>query len=270
MKVLLINIPSRFGKDGAMLPIDLLYLGGTIQRCGHSARIFDLSLNSIANPPGYDNFSPLYRLIEEYQPALIVYGGVAIAYGMAKKLSCQIKERYPDIFQIATGGLSSTYRVLIPNTSIDLILHGETEISLPMFLAKFTEGDSYNDLPGISYAKKGELIRNPAAAQVKDLDTIPFPAYDLIDIKLYMDNIDEWLGRWKHSMEKDYYFTDCVKRIGTKKNYIPIISGRGCTGGCLFCYRHVKGIRKHSVDYVINHLKYLKENFAHRRISLRR
>jgi len=217
MNVLLINTPPRLGKEGAILPIDLLYMGSTIQRCDHKAKIFDLALNSEANTLDYNKFSPLYQVIEEYQPAIIVFGGVAISYGTAKRLSRQIKERYPDIFQIAAGELSSTYKFLIPNTDIDVVFHGETEISLQMFLEKFTQGDSFTAIPGISYGKQGAIIRNPAAAQVKDLDTIPFPAYDLIDLKSYIENIDAWLGRWKNSMEKDYFFDDCVKRIGTKK-----------------------------------------------------
>ncbi|MBU4444230.1 radical SAM protein, partial [bacterium] len=43
--------------------------------------------------------------------------------------------------------------------------------------------------------------------------------------------------------------------------YFDILSGRGCIGNCTFCYRMIKGMRKHSVPYVIKHMMYLADNY---------
>jgi radical SAM superfamily enzyme YgiQ (UPF0313 family) len=40
-----------------------------------------------------------------------------------------------------------------------------------------------------------------------------------------------------------------------------IKTSRGCTNACAFCYRHFVGRRQHSVDYVIRHIRYLREEY---------
>ncbi len=262
MNILLINAISVKGND-AMIPLGLLYVGGIIQRSGHQAKILDQYLYAKDNNLGYDNFEPILKTIDEYKPLIIGYGGISTSYGSVKKLCRQIKARFPDICQIAGGPLASTYKLLLSNTDIDLVFHGETEISLPIFLSKFENANNYFETPGISYLYKGEITRNDPAMQIKDLDTVPFPPYDLIDIKRYLNNIEDWIVQYSGYMSDNPYHYDSIRKtIGKKKYFMPIISGRGCTNQCLFCYRHVKGIRKHSVDYVINHMKYLMENYG--------
>ena len=97
------------------------------------------------------NFDNIYRLIEDFKPSIVGFGGIATSYGRAKKLSLNIKNKYPEILQTAGGPLSSVYRLLLTKTSIDVIFHGETEVSLPIFLKKFEQKEPYYDTPGISY-----------------------------------------------------------------------------------------------------------------------
>lgn len=236
MNILLVNVPSRKGEGGYMTPLGLLYVGSIVERCGHNAKIIDLysgdvNLNSF-------NCCCLDKIIEDFKPSIIGYGGIATSYGRTKQLSIHIKNKYTDIIQIAGGPLASVYKLLLQKAKIDVVFHGETEINLPIFLKKLEKSESFNDLLGISYVVNGIIIRNSPVEQIKNLDTIPFPAYHLINMY-------------------DHLLLD--KKSG--KKYIYIISSRGCTHKCIFCYRHIKGIRQHSVDYVVNHIKYLKETY---------
>ena len=47
---------------------------------------------------------------------------------------------------------------------------------------------------------------------------------------------------------------------GSKYKYLEIVSSRGCTHRCRFCYRHVRGVRRHSVGYIIKYIKLLREH----------
>lgn len=260
MKIMLINSPSRKGAAGFLLPLGLLYVGGIIERCGHSAKIVDPYLDGI----DLDNFSlkKLFEGIEEYNPDVIGFGGIASSYGSTKYLSREIRSNYPEIFQVAGGPLSSTYKLLLTNTNIDLIFHGETEISLPIFLSKFADLKFYYDVPGVSYYRTGSIIRNNVPKQVKDLDIIPYPDYKLIDLYKYLHRTQDWLASHKLSLSNNYYYPDILEKLKNKEYYIPIITSRGCTHKCLFCYRHFKGIRKHSVNYVLSHMQFLIDSFG--------
>lgn len=242
-----------------MLPLGLLYVAGIIERCGHQAKILDPYLYDIKHNEFEEfNFEKIFEVIEEYSPAIIGYGGIATSYGRTKKISSRIKANYPEIFQIAGGPLSSTYELLLQKTAIDLVFHGETEISLPIFLSEFVGGGSHHAVPGVSYLQNGQVSRIQSAEQIKDLDLIPFPQYDLINVYDYLHKTEDLLGSQQFSGDDNLMYETAIKAIGSRSWYIPIITSRGCTHKCLFCYRHFKGIRRHSVEYVINHIKYLK------------
>jgi len=258
MNILLFNVPSRKGSGGFALPLGLLYVGGIIERCGHKAKIIDLYLDDAGE--GNLNIDRINRVIDKYKPPIIGYGGIATSYGRTKELSLHIKKYYPEIIQIAGGALSSVYKLSLTKTSIYAVFHGEAEVSLPLFLDRIKQKRSISDVPGISYSLNGEVVKNAPAKQIKNLDTIPHPAYHLVDMHKYLTPIKEWLDAHKLPLN-DSHYADLKKKIENKHNYIPIITARGCTNRCSFCYRHVRGVRQHSVDYVIGHIKYLKETY---------
>jgi radical SAM superfamily enzyme YgiQ (UPF0313 family) len=233
-RVLLINVPSRRGKGGIMLPLGLLYAGSIIERSGHSARIYDPYLNDenlIKLENG--NFSELDTILEEYHPDIVGFGGIASSFGHTHRISSYIKRKYPGILQISGGPLASVYKLLLTKTNVSLVFHGEAELTLPVFLERYCNGLPYTDIAGISTIDpEGEIHRNPLASQIEDLDEIPLPDYKLLDLKAY------------------------------QLKGMPIITSRGCTNRCSFCYRHMKGYRQNSVTYVISHMKFLIEKFG--------
>ena len=207
MNVLLVNVPSRKGKAGFMLPLGLLYVGAIIERSGHRAKIVDLYLNDI-------DF--LYRTIEEFNPAIIGFGGIATSYGQTKRLSLQIKERYPQILQIAGGALASTYELLLTKTKIDVVFHGETEVSLPLFLAGFDRGSLPLGVPGISYLSNGKIVKNPPPEQIKNIDEIPLPAYHLVDVKLYLHPVKDFVDSYSMLLNSNPTYRDLLKKSEIK------------------------------------------------------
>jgi len=262
MNILLINVPSRSGKGGFILPLGLLYVGGIIERCGHKVRILDLYLDDTdLKSLKSEDYGRVYKQIDEFNPDIIGYGGIATSYGRTKKLAKAVRSRYNGIFQIAGGPLASVYDLLLEKAGIDLVFHGETEKSLQVFLDNFSNKRPVFDISGVSYLRNGSITRNKEAGQVDDLDSIPFPAYHLVDVAKYMHSIDSWLSSNNSMIKESPKSADIINRIGNKKTFIPIVASRGCTHRCFFCYRHVHGVRRHSVKYVIDHIKYLQKTY---------
>lgn len=234
MHILLINVPSRRGAGGKFLPLGLLYVGALLERAGHVVKIIDPYLKD-PELKQFDagNYMDLDFAIDGFKPSVIGFGGIASSYGRTKKLSKHIKLNFPTVLQIAGGALASVYQLLLMKTNVDIVFHGETERTLPAFLKATENNQNWTTHPGISFKYNGFVQRNENPLQIENLDDIPMPAYHLINIHDYADGVIP----------------------------MPIITARGCTNACSFCYRHMKGYRQHSVNYVINHLRYL--NAAH-------
>ena len=87
-----------------------------------------------------------------------------------------------------------------------------------------------------------------------DVINSPVDAYKLLDIERYVvENGKQLQETFESHNSWDSYLGEC--------RYFDILSGRGCVGRCTFCYRMVKGMRKHSVSYVIEHMKYLYDTY---------
>ena len=158
MNILLINVPSRKGAEGFMLPLGLLYVGAIIERCGYKAKIVDLYLDDVKLKDG-GFFNKIDTIIEDYKPSIIGYSGIATSYGRTKQLSLYIKSNYPKIMQIVGGPLASVHDLLLTKTKVDVVFHGEAEVSLPIFLERYEQGEPISKVETPSPFPRRERIR---------------------------------------------------------------------------------------------------------------
>jgi magnesium-protoporphyrin IX monomethyl ester (oxidative) cyclase len=101
-------------------------------------------------------------------------------------------------------------------------------------------------IDGLGYKIDGKQKINPKLGFIKNLDSIPFPAY--------------------HLMELDKYFgLDASHGTRHKKRFCPIITSRGCPAKCTFCSAHqVWGnkYRMRSVENVLEEMRLLKDKYG--------
>ncbi|MCX8022713.1 MAG: B12-binding domain-containing radical SAM protein [Syntrophorhabdaceae bacterium] len=259
MKILLINAPSR--RYSIVPPLGLLQVGSILESLGYKTILYD----PLVYDPGLekDGFDYIENIVNEFCPDIIGYSGIATSYGSVKKISNIIRSKKPHIIQIAGGPLSSVYNLLLNQAKIDIVVHGEAEVSLPELMNKIEKGLSVENVPGISFINgNGEIKRNNLAEQVKDLDSIPLPAYHLIDLYRYVRHFKDSLALSAKNNNTSNELNEILNKIGDDDRWIEIVTGRGCTHRCLFCYRHMKGIRYYSADYVIKHIKFLNDTYG--------
>lgn len=246
-----------------MLPLGLLYAASIIERAGHRAKILDPHIDDLElTVMDSGDFSGIFKAIDDFKPSVIGYGGIATSFGRTKKISLAVKERFNSIIQIAGGPLASVSGLLLNKTAIGVVFHGETEASLPVFLDKIAYGKLLEGVPGISYRNGDKVLKNQDAEQVAYLDTIPFPAYHLVDLKRYFDSTTDLFKAYSGMIAENPLYAEIKERVGEGRSYVSIVTARGCTHRCSFCYRHMRGIRQHSTDYVIRHMKYLKDMYG--------
>jgi radical SAM superfamily enzyme YgiQ (UPF0313 family) len=122
----------------------------------------------------------------------------------------------------------------------DIVLLGEAEETLQELVA--FDQMNWPLIKGIAFNLEGKIICNARRTVIKELDEIPFPAWDLI-------NVQEYKKRW---IQSSGYFS---MNMGTT---------RGCPYKCNWCAKPIYGNRynSRSVENVVSELKILKEKYA--------
>jgi anaerobic magnesium-protoporphyrin IX monomethyl ester cyclase len=126
----------------------------------------------------------------------------------------------------------------------DYVLLGEGEETLAELVDRL-EGDqpaSVADILGLAYQENGQPRRAARRPDIRDLDSLPFPAWDLVDVERYRQI---WLER------HGYYSMNMV-------------TTRGCPYHCNWCAKPIWGQRYNvrSPENVAAEMKWLKQQFA--------
>lgn len=164
-------------------------------------------------------------------------------YRKLLKISDAINKSKDRPFYIIGGhGPSPEPKYFLKKTSADCIVIGEGELTVIELLNAIANKTSLNDVKGIAYRNdKDEVFVNKRRELISDVNSIPFPAYELFPIDYYR------LMRMPHAMSTDFV--------------MPILSGRGCTFSCTFCYRLDSGFRPRSSESIIDEIELLKKNY---------
>jgi len=130
----------------------------------------------------------------------------------------------------------------IKKTQADAIVMGEGEETVVELIEKVAKKKSLKDVKGIAYKDGKKVIVNQRRELIKDIDTIPLPAYKLFPM--------------------NYYRLLRVPRTENQDFVMPVLSGRGCIFSCVFCYRMDKGFRPRSNMSIIEEIKLLKKDYG--------
>ncbi len=98
-----------------------------------------------------------------------------------------LRERYPDR-TLVLGGVGTKAveeKVLRRAPWIDVICRGEAERTGPELLATLRRGGDLAGVRGISFCAGGRIVHTPDRERITDLDSIPLPAFERVDLKRY-------------------------------------------------------------------------------------
>lgn len=257
MKVLLINPPIRERVKADIPPWGLVYVAQSMLDEGHEVVFLDLNANRWSREEVLDRISKL-----DFD--LVGIGGLITQYSYLKWITLESKKKYPDIPIIAGGFVATPIpKIIFSNTGVDIICYGEADITVKELLKALESGKDLRSVKGLFLKKeKGDFLQTPPRPLIKNLDDIPIPksVYEkLLPMDIYIQNAS---GDDMKSLIKNSEFGKNLSEADLENiRHFNLITGRGCTHNCSFCYRMIKGIRKHSVNYVLEYLRYLKENY---------
>ena len=249
MNVLMIEVPT-LERDGSV-PFGLLYAASSAYRNGHNVKILDIAKENL-------NYADIKRTIEDFSPGLIGLGGITATYKNCKELARNIKNDFNDIPIVVGGVITSVTDLLLKNAQVDFVVHGEGEISFPNLINAIEDKKNISLVKGISFLKENKIFSTERQPRIGNLDDIPFPDYSLLEMNRYVESAEDWV-KWYFKDDANEYLKMIENLSGEK--LFPIITSRGCPYRCTFCYRHQKGWRQHSVEYVVKMMKNLRNKY---------
>ena len=152
------------------------------------------------------------------------------------------KSKQRPFYIIGGHGPSPEPEFFLKKTQADVVVIGEGEVIIINLMESIYKHKSLSGVKGIAYREGNVVFINERRPLIKDIDAISFPAYDLFPIDYYK------LFRAVHAQNADFVMS--------------VLSGRGCTFRCTFCYRLDKGFRPRSSENIIEEIKYLKQRYG--------
>lgn len=235
MKVLLVVYDND--SHLSQFPLGLAYIASALREAGHDVSIYN---QDIYHYP--DNH--LTQYLNENRFDVVGIGVIAGYYQYKKllKLSDAINaSNQRPIYIIGGHGPSPEPKHFLIKTKSDFICIGEGETTIVELLESLQGNKDIHDVKGIAFMESDNLIITESRPLIKDLDSIPLPAWDLFPMEHYV------LFNYPNMKNNERSFT--------------VLSGRGCPFQCNFCYRMDKGFRPRSAESIINEIKILKEKY---------
>ncbi|MEW6042009.1 MAG: radical SAM protein, partial [Elusimicrobiota bacterium] len=185
----------------------------------------------------------IIKNIETIKPDLIGLTSTSTTYKKISELSFYLKEKFPDVPQIMGGPHLSLLPEDLP-VSVDLGVSCEGEETLLEVLRFFAKENKMpqGEINGTIYRKNGQILLAPSRKPIENLDTIPHPDLDLLQVE---KRKPEW-------------------------GSLYVMTSRGCPYRCSFCasIKLWSRIRYFSVEYVVEELEILVEKYRQKMIVI--
>jgi anaerobic magnesium-protoporphyrin IX monomethyl ester cyclase len=224
-------------------PLGTLYAASLMRQRGWEVALFDAMLSEGPHEwaEALDRVNPRYAVIFEdnfnYLSKMSLLRMREAAFAMiadAKSRRCMM---------IVSGADMTDHAEKYLEQGADIVIVGEGEETLAELIDHLEGRDSRTlaEIAGIVYVDGGKVIRTLPRPVMRDLDALPFPAWELIDA-------DRYRRIWQ---ETHGYFS------------VNMVTTRGCPFHCNWCAKPIWGQRYsvRSAANVADEMAWLKEHF---------
>lgn len=233
--------PDERAANSPYFPLGLLYLAAYVREQGHQVALFDGTFQE-------DETAFAQALQDEAQAgqgtAIVGIAALLPTRDMALKLA-QMAKSAGHIVVLGGPDPTKDPAAYLAAPQVDIVVHHEGEQTLAALLDLFDAGrlttEALKKQPGVAFRSEGEVVVNEPRPPIENLDALPLPARDLVDVERY-------LAQWK---ETNGYSS------------LNIVTSRGCPYNCEWCRDAVHGndYRQRSPQNVAEEVRLLQESF---------
>lgn len=218
-------------------PLGTLYAAAAVRAAGHDVAFHD----SFFAPGAASLAVPLER---EKPDVVVIYDDgfnwltkMCLSVMEAEALAMVRLARGAGATVVVSGSDATDHRRRFLEAGASFVLLGDGEATLTELLAALASGGDVSAITGLARLEHGELVETGRRRSPADLDTLPRPAWDLLDFAPYEETWRARHGRFS----------------------LNLVSSRGCPYGCSWCAKPLFGRQYfvHSPERVVADLAYL-------------
>ena len=217
-------------------PLGILYISAYLEENGFQHEVFDSTFSS---------FEKLENYLLLHKPAILgIYTNLMTKLNVLKMIRYVKQTPALQSTKIILGGPEvRNHKEKFLEYGADIIVFGEGEDTMTE-LARFysaTGVSTLEEIPGIAFTKNGSVFETGERILIKDINRLPFPARNKINMQLYFD---AW--KQKHGV-----------------SMVNLSTMRGCPYSCKWCSRAVYGssYRRRSPGLVAEEILWLQANY---------
>jgi anaerobic magnesium-protoporphyrin IX monomethyl ester cyclase len=229
MKVTLLHPPVYINKNGLTalrpsLPLGLAYIAAVLRDDKHDVLVID----ALGEAP--EQMVPdgdIWRLgltpeeiierIPKDTAAIGITSMWSYSWPIVRELIHKVKQAFPNT-PIVCGGehFTAVPELSMDQAPIDFLVIGEGEETAVALFRAIELGLDHTVIPGIAFRdSEGKFHKNDRRDRIKNVDELPWPAWELFDIEAYSTN----------RLVSGIYYGKTV----------PILATRGCPYQCTYC-----------------------------------
>lgn len=217
-------------------PLGLLSIAAWVEREGIDIEVFDTT---------FSTFDALMKRLRAVRPRFVgIYVTLMTRRNVLALMAAIRKDALLAETTIILGGPEVTFHAeRLLQHGADVIVIGEGEVTTTEIIRRMERGGDLNDVAGIAFrTRDGSVAWTPARPLLKEIDTLPIPKRDAIDLHRY-------LTAW---------------RSHHGKGAISISTMRGCPFTCRWCSRAVYGetYRRRSPRIVVDEMELIRERWS--------
>lgn len=249
MKIILLSPPGEIEKTigkhfkkfaTSTPPLGLSYIAATLLKSGHEVKVVD------AYAEGIDLEETCERVIAE-NPNAVAVTVVTPNAPLSHKIAERVKQKLPSTWVIFGGAHPSIkIKETLDDKNVDFVVKGDGELVFPELLSALQNNDDIKKIKGVSFRKDGEIVINPDKEMLENLDELPYPAWELFPMHLYVP-YPHWF---------------------LKAPFFPMLASRGCVFRCSYCSitTLVRKRRARDPMKVVDEIEYLVNKFGAKEI----
>jgi anaerobic magnesium-protoporphyrin IX monomethyl ester cyclase len=238
MKVILVQPPNlqRSGDWKKMKvsrpPINIALLASYLRKFGHEPVIYDFDWFE-------GGVNEMCDIILLQKPDVVGFTCLTPRIEITLLMAAKLKERAGSL-PIVIGGahVNAVKERALYAADIDYAIYGEAEDAFVELMRSIETKVDPGGIRNLIYRRNGKVLMNPVRAFISDLDALPFPAWDLLNLQDYKDpGVFNGL-------------------------HMGVMTTRGCAWNCIFCSSGVvwgRNVRFRSALNVVDELQYIAE-----------
>ena len=215
-------------------PLGMLYIATILRKEGIDVSMMDEAAQGFSMRDTVD-------WVKKEDPDILGFSTCSSSGRKAAMIAEIVKKENPNLI-IVFGNFYATFnaeRILKKYPFVDVTVRGEGEHASLELVKCLQKKENLKKVLGIAFRKKNRIIATPDRPLIKDVDSIPFPDRELLDV--------------------EYHNTTAGINVAPRK-FSSFVSSRGCVFQCRFCgcRRLARNLwRSRSVENILEELHLL-------------